>query len=118
VEQERDHRAQIVAGSEPTDQLLARRPGFGEGQVDEAHVYVDDMISGAEFGRRGGLGRLMNALKPRAPFDMLIMMDDERLGREQIERPTSSSRSSPRASASSTISMIGSAGWRPPRTSY
>jgi hypothetical protein len=33
VEQERDHRAEIVAGSEPTDQPLARRPGFGEGQA-------------------------------------------------------------------------------------
>jgi 3-oxoacyl-[acyl-carrier protein] reductase len=32
MEQERDHRAEIVAGSEPTDQLLAHRPGFGEGQ--------------------------------------------------------------------------------------
>ena len=28
VEQERDHRAEIVAGSEPTDQPLARRPRF------------------------------------------------------------------------------------------
>ena len=32
VEQEGDHRAGIVSGSEPTDQPLARRPGFGEGQ--------------------------------------------------------------------------------------
>jgi site-specific DNA recombinase len=61
---------------------FAARKGWG---VDAAHVYIDDMISGAEFGRRGGLGRLMNALTPRAPFDVLVMMDDERLGREQIE---------------------------------
>jgi transposase len=32
VKQEHDHRAEIVARSEPTDQPLARRPGFGEGQ--------------------------------------------------------------------------------------
>jgi DNA invertase Pin-like site-specific DNA recombinase len=33
--------------------------------VDEAHVYVDDGISGAEFATRPGFLRLMNALKPR-----------------------------------------------------
>src|SRR6266704_3512884 len=32
VEQESDHRAGIVSGSGPTDQPLARRHGFGEGQ--------------------------------------------------------------------------------------
>ena len=52
--------------------------------VDE-HVYVDDGISGAEFTNRPGFLRLMNALKPRAPFQMLIMSEVSRLGREQIE---------------------------------
>ena len=33
--------------------------------VDAAHVYVDDGISGAEFVKRPGFLRLMNALKPR-----------------------------------------------------
>jgi hypothetical protein len=33
---------------------------------DEAHIYVDDGISGAEFAARPGFVRLMNALKPRA----------------------------------------------------
>jgi DNA invertase Pin-like site-specific DNA recombinase len=33
--------------------------------VDDAHVYVDDGISGAEFQNRPGFVRLMNALKPR-----------------------------------------------------
>ena len=32
VEQEKDHRAGIVSGSEPTDQPLAGGCGFGEGQ--------------------------------------------------------------------------------------
>lgn len=36
-------------------------------QVAEAHVYVDDGISGAEFANRPGFVRLMNALKPRPP---------------------------------------------------
>jgi site-specific DNA recombinase len=53
--------------------------------VAEAHVYVDDGISGAEFLKRPGFLRLMNALKPRAPFQMLIMSEESRLGREQIE---------------------------------
>jgi DNA invertase Pin-like site-specific DNA recombinase len=31
--------------------------------VDEAHVYIDDGISGAEFAARPGFVRLMNAVK-------------------------------------------------------
>src|SRR5205085_5381955 len=53
--------------------------------VDEAHVYADDGISGAEFAKRPGFLRLMNALKPRAPFQALIMSEESRLGREAIE---------------------------------
>lgn len=53
--------------------------------VSDAHVYVDDGISGAEFANRPGFLRLMNALKPRAPFQVLIMSEVSRLGREQIE---------------------------------
>ncbi len=53
--------------------------------VDERFIYIDDGISGAEFARRPGFLRLMNALKPRAPFDVLIMSEESRLGREAIE---------------------------------
>jgi DNA invertase Pin-like site-specific DNA recombinase len=53
--------------------------------VDAAHVYTYDAISGAEFQRRPGFLRLMNALKPRPAFTVLVMMDEDRLGREQIE---------------------------------
>lgn len=53
--------------------------------IDEAHVYVDDGISGAEFDRRPAFLRLMNALKPRAPFQVLVMSEESRLGREAIE---------------------------------
>jgi site-specific DNA recombinase len=53
--------------------------------VTEEHVYVDDGISGAEFIKRPGLARLMNALVPRPPFQILIMSEESRLGREQIE---------------------------------
>ena len=49
------------------------------------HIHVDDGISGAEFANRPGFLRLMNALKPKAPFDVLIMSEESRLGREAIE---------------------------------
>ncbi len=53
--------------------------------VADEHVYTDDGISGAEFDRRPGFLRLMNALRPRAPFDVLIVSELSRLGREQLE---------------------------------
>jgi DNA invertase Pin-like site-specific DNA recombinase len=53
--------------------------------VSDAHVFVDDGISGAEFAGRPGFLRLMNALKPRAPFQVLVMSEESRLGREAIE---------------------------------
>ena len=42
-------------------------------------------MSGAEFQKRPGFLRLMNALRPRAPFQILIMAEESRLGRESIE---------------------------------
>jgi site-specific DNA recombinase len=53
--------------------------------VDESSIFVDDGISGAEFATRPGFLRLMNALKPKPPFQVLIMSEESRLGREQIE---------------------------------
>ena len=53
--------------------------------VADEHVDVDDGISGAEFANRPGFLRLMNALKPRAPFQALVMSEESRLGREAIE---------------------------------
>jgi DNA invertase Pin-like site-specific DNA recombinase len=35
--------------------------------------------------KRPGFIRLMNALKPRPPFQVLIMSEESRLGREQIQ---------------------------------
>ena len=53
--------------------------------VSEEHIYSDDGISGAEFAKRPGFIRLMNALKPRPSFQVLIMSEESRLGREQIK---------------------------------
>ena len=53
--------------------------------VDERFVFVDDGISGAEFENRPGFMRLMNAVRPRAPFQVLVMSEESRLGRDAIE---------------------------------
>ena len=60
----------------------AERKGW---TVDEACVFVDDGISGAEFVKRPGFVRLLNALKPRPSFQVLVMSEESRLGREAIE---------------------------------
>jgi site-specific DNA recombinase len=60
----------------------AQRKGW---TVDEACVYVDDGISGAEFANRPGFLRLMNALRPRPPFQVLLVSELSRIGREQLE---------------------------------
>lgn len=53
--------------------------------VSDEHIFVDDGISGAEFVKRPGFIRLMNTLKPRPAFQFLVMSEESRLGREQIE---------------------------------
>jgi site-specific DNA recombinase len=53
--------------------------------IADEHVYVDDAISGAEFQNRPGYMRLLNSLKPEAPFQVLIISELARLGREQLE---------------------------------
>ena len=62
--------------------LYAVKKGWS---VAEEHIYMDDGISGAEFVKRPGFVRLMNALKPKPPFQVLIMSEESRLGREAIE---------------------------------
>src|SRR4051812_35496875 len=66
---------------------FAERRGW---TVAEEHIYVDDGISGAEFERRPGLLRLMNAAdgarqRRTSAFQALIVSDLDRLGREQLE---------------------------------
>jgi site-specific DNA recombinase len=66
---------------------IERARAYAEGKgwtVGETHIYTDDGISGAEFLKRPGFLRLMNALKPRPPFHILVMSEESRLGREQI----------------------------------
>jgi DNA invertase Pin-like site-specific DNA recombinase len=59
---------------------FAARQGW---RVDPDRLFVDDGISGAIFGAgRPGLMRLLNALTPRPAFDVLVMAEESRLGRE------------------------------------
>src|SRR5215470_16395607 len=75
--------AKSVARQVEHGRAFAARKGW---TVADPHIYIDDGISGAEFGdRRPGLARLLNALKPRPPFQMLVMSEESRLGRESIE---------------------------------
>ncbi len=60
----------------------AARKGWA---VAEEHTYADDGVSGAEFVKRPGFLRMMNALKPRPPFQVLVMSEESRLGREAIQ---------------------------------
>src|SRR5215510_13554726 len=74
--------------SESVERQLAHARAYAARKgwtVAEAHIYSDDGISGAEFVKRPGFLRLMNALKPRPPFQVLVMSEESRLGREQIE---------------------------------
>jgi DNA invertase Pin-like site-specific DNA recombinase len=73
---------QSVARQIATARRFAEARGW---TVADEHVYSDSGISGAEFARRPGLVRLLAVLKPRPPFDVLLIGDRDRLGREQIE---------------------------------
>jgi len=53
--------------------------------VSDEYIFVDDGISGVEFRKRPGLTRLLNILRPSLPFQILLMTEESRLGREQIE---------------------------------
>lgn len=50
--------------------------------VNEAHIYVDDGISGAEFKKRPGLLRMLGHPKE---FDVIVTMEHSRIGREQTQ---------------------------------
>jgi site-specific DNA recombinase len=82
---DRDDKEKSITRQTDHAAAYAARKGW---TVAADHVYVDDAISGAIFGeKRPGLYRLLNALKPRPPFQVLVIMDQSRLGREQDEVP-------------------------------
>ena len=62
--------------------LYAAKKGW---TIPDELIFSDDGVSGAEFIKRPGFIRLMNALTPKPPFQVLIMSEESRLGREQIK---------------------------------
>ena len=61
---------------------FAARKGW---TVAPSHIFVDDGISRAEFKRRPGFQRLMVALESKPPFQVLIVSEQESIGREAFE---------------------------------
>ena len=55
------------------------------GAVLADQIYADDAVSGAEFRSRPGLLRFLDTLKNGKPFNALVMSEQSRLGREQLE---------------------------------
>jgi DNA invertase Pin-like site-specific DNA recombinase len=54
--------------------------------LDEKHVYADDGITGALFAERPGLQALLAATRTTpVPFSKLIVVEQSRLGRDQID---------------------------------
>jgi len=49
--------------------------------VKNSRSYTDDSVSGAEFANRpGAFSPVMNVIKLRPPFQMLVMFEESRLG--------------------------------------
>jgi site-specific DNA recombinase len=53
--------------------------------VDDRYLFSDLAISGAEFRKRPGLKSLLGAIESKPPFQVLLVTEVSRLGREQIE---------------------------------
>ena len=74
------------AKSVPRQVQHARAFAVSQGwTVDDASIYVDDGISGAEFERRPGFMALIAALTPKPKFDVLIVSERKTIGREASE---------------------------------
>ena len=69
--------------------LVEQGRRYGEargGEVLADHIYWDEGTSGAVFQDRPGLLRFLNALENGKPINALMMMDDDRLGRNLQEQ--------------------------------
>src|SRR5262245_45941879 len=59
----------------------AEQRGF---TLDDRYIFSDDGISGAEFLKRPGLTALLDTLEPAPPFQVLLVTEQSRLGRETV----------------------------------
>ena len=53
--------------------------------LDDRYIFADDGVSGAEFRARPGLQALLGALEPAPPFQILLVAEQSRLGRETLD---------------------------------
>ena len=61
--------------------------------MDERYVFVDDAVSGAEWKHRPAFNALLAALDPKPPFDMLVVSELSRIGRDTVRTPAAVCRS-------------------------
>src|SRR5215471_14501949 len=74
--------AKSVVHQEALCRAFITRQGW---TVADAHVYVDEAVSGAIF-ERPGLRQLLDAAEARPrPFDAVVMYAEDRLGRDVVE---------------------------------
>lgn len=76
---DREEEDKSVTRQVERSRVYAKKKGW---TVNEQHIFVDDGISGAEFKNRPDLLRMLNHLKE---FDVIIMSEQSRIGREQTE---------------------------------
>jgi site-specific DNA recombinase len=55
--------------------------------VDESYVFTDEAVSGAEWQHRHGFNRLVTTLDPHPPFQVLIVSELSRIGRDTVRTP-------------------------------
>src|SRR5215813_14189885 len=55
--------------------------------VDPRYIFTDENTSGAEWKHRPGLNALLAALEPRPPFDVVIVSELSRIGRDTVRTP-------------------------------
>jgi DNA invertase Pin-like site-specific DNA recombinase len=55
--------------------------------VAEDHIFIDEAVRGAEWQHRRGFNRLVTALDPHPSFQVLIVSELSRIGRDTVRTP-------------------------------
>jgi DNA invertase Pin-like site-specific DNA recombinase len=63
---------------------FAARKGWA---VDEHYIFADEAVSGAEWQHRHGFNGLIAVLDPHPPFQVLIVSELSRIGRDTVRTP-------------------------------
>src|SRR5688572_27830820 len=78
------------AEARSTTRQIERATAYAEANgftVDPRHIFADENTSGAEWKNRPGFNSLLAALEPRPPFDVLIVSELSRIGRDTVRTP-------------------------------